>query len=429
MRGSIRNRSKGSWSIIIDVGKDPKTGKRRQQWHTIKGTKRDAQRALREMLTAVETGNYVKPSKLSLGEWLNQWLVSYVSIHTTPRTQESYRYIIKTHLLPALGSIPLDQLQPQHILTYYGRALSDGRADGKGGLSARSVLYHHRILSEALSHAVKMGYLVRNVAEAVEPPRPDRAIVSTLSRSDIDRFLDAARNTPYYVFYTTLLYTGLRRGELLALKWRNLDLNRRMLHVTESAYKLSNGEYVVKEPKTPHSRRAVALPSSLALLLKYYREQQTNAVSKLGIRLTEDGFVFTGSDGKPLDPNLVSHIFGRMIKNVGLPHIRLHDLRHTHATMMLEAGVHPKVVSERLGHASIGITLDIYSHVLPGLQEAAADKFDRMISEGNEIAKDNVSKPLATNEGVDSEPSEDRTRDHLIKSQMLASTVWGNVTL
>ncbi len=121
-------------------------------------------------------------------------------------------------------------------MSHYGSALSKGRVDGKGGLSARSVLYQHRILSEALSHAVKMGYAARNVAEAVEPPRPDRATVSTLSRSDIDRFLDTARNTPYYVFYSTLLYTGLRRGELLALKWRNLDLDRGMLHVTESAY-------------------------------------------------------------------------------------------------------------------------------------------------------------------------------------------------
>ncbi len=419
MKGHIKQRSKGSWTIVVDAGKDQETGKRRQQWHTIKGTKRDAQRALREMLTAVETGTYVKPSKLSLGEWLSQWLDSYVSMHTTPRTQESYRYIIKTHLLPALGSIPLNQLQPQHIMSHYGSALSKGRVDGKGGLSARSVLYQHRILSEALSHAVKMGHAARNVAEAVEPPRPDRATVSTLSRADIDRFLDSARNTPYYVFYSTLLYTGLRRGELLALKWRNLDLDRGMLHVVESAYKLGNGEYVVKEPKTPHSRRAVALPPSLTELLKYYREQQTDAMAKLGTSLTEDRFVFTGPDGEPLDPNLVSRGFGKMIKNAGLPHIRLHDLRHTHATMMLEAGIHPKVVSERLGHASVGITLDIYSHVLPGLQEAAADRFDRMISDGTEIDRGNVSKPLAKAEEVEREPCRSRTCDHLIKSLII----------
>jgi integrase len=419
MKGHIKQRTKGSWSIVIDAGKDPESGKRRQQWHTIRGTKRDAQRALREMLTAMETGTYVKPSNLSVGEWLSQWLESYVSISTTPRTQESYRYIIKAHLLPALGSMPLNQLQPQHLMNYYGRALSQGRIDGKGGLSARSVLYHHRILSEALDHAVKMGYVVRNVAEAVQPPRPDRATVSTLSRFNIERFLDAAQKTPYYVFYSTLLYTGLRRGELLALKWHNLDLDQGMLHVTESAYKLGNGDYIVKEPKTPHSRRAVALPPSLIELLRYYRDRQTGIMAKLGTSLIEDGFVFIKPDGEPLDPNLVSRNFGKLIKNAELPHIRLHDLRHTHATIMLEAGVHPKIVSERLGHANIGITLDIYSHVLPGLQEAAADKFDQMLGDGTKIDRGNVSKPLAKNKKLDSEPSGIRTQDHLIKSQML----------
>jgi integrase len=422
MKGYIKQRSKGSWTIVVEAGKDPETGKRKQRWHTIRGNKRDVQRALREMLTAVESGTYAKPSKLNLGEWLIQWLESYVAMHTTPRTQESYRYVIKTHLVPAMGSVPLYQLQPQHLLNYYGRALSQGRADGKGGLSARSVLYQHRILSEALSHAVKMGYLVRNVAESIKPPKPVRAAVSTLSPDDIERFLDAAKDTPYYVFFCTLLYTGLRRGELLALKWRNLDLDQGFIHVVESAYKLGNGEYVIKEPKTPHSRRAVALPQSLVALLKYYRDQQAATMKSLGAAIDEKGFVFTTFDGKPLDPSGVSRAFARMIKHAGIPHIRLHDLRHTHATIMLKAGVHPKIVSERLGHATVGITLDTYSHVLPGLQEAAADKFDKMIGNGMaRIDEGNVSKPLAEKEDLRSEPCRSRTCDHLIKSKGVAS--------
>ena len=302
-------------------------------------------------------------------------------MHTTVRTQESYSSMIRCHLLPSLGLIPLDQLRPQHLQKYYAHALSCGCVDKKGGLSARSVLYHHRILSEALSHAVKMGLVARNVAEVVDPPRPARVRMITLGPDDILRFLDAARETPYYVLFCTLLYTGLRRGELLALRWCNVDVDMATLYVVETAFKLSTGEYVIKEPKTPHSRRPVALSPSLALLLRKYRSDQELLWAQLGRELRDDEFVFARVDGKPLDPSMVTRTFAKMIRKADLPPIRLHDLRHTHATLMLKAGVHPKIVSERLGHANIGITLDTYSHVLPGLQEAAAERFDKMLED------------------------------------------------
>jgi integrase len=421
MKGHIRRRSKGSWTIVLDVGRDPETGKRRQQWHTIRGTKRDAERALREMLVALEKGTYVKPSRLTLGEWLMQWFNSYVIMHTTPRTQESYYSIMYHHLIPSLGEIPLAQLQPQHLQSYYAHAFAQGRLQNGGHLSERSVLYHHRILSEALSHAVKMGLVARNVAEVVDPPRPARPKMTTLAPDDIPKFLEAARETPYYVFYSTLLYTGLRRGEGLALRWRNVDLDMASLSVVETAYKLGNGEYVIKEPKTSHSRRTVALPPSLALLLHQYRLDREQLLIQLGRRLTADDFVFARIDGSPLDPNAVTRTFAKLISKLGLPHIRLHDLRHTHATLMLKAGVHPKVVSERLGHAGIGITLDTYSHVLPGLQEAAAERFDSMLEENAMDKSDgaDVSKMLAEKQELDSRPCRSRTCDTLIKSQVL----------
>ena len=160
MRGHIKQRSRGSWSVVIDVGKDPETGKRRQHWHTIKGAKRDAQKALNEMLVSLEKDVYIKPNKLTLGEWLSEWLNGYAAMNTTQRTQESYYSIVHCHLLPALGHHQLNQLRPNHLQAYYAKAMTDGRMDGKGGLSARSVLYHHRILSEALRHAVRMGIAV-----------------------------------------------------------------------------------------------------------------------------------------------------------------------------------------------------------------------------------------------------------------------------
>jgi len=423
MRGHIRKRSARSWTIVVDIGRDPVSGKRRQKWQTVQGTKRDAERTLRETLSALEKGIYIEPSCKTLSEWLNEWLQTYVTLHTTPRTQESYCSTIEKHLIPALGLIPLTQLKPQHLQDYYINALSNGRCDNKGGLSKRSVLYHHRILSEALSHAVKMGILVRNVAEVADPPRPSHVKMNPLTPWAVSRFLDAAKNSEYYVFFSTLLYTGVRRGELLGLRWRNLDLDFATLHVVETAYKLGDGTYVIKEPKTPHSRRVVNLPPSLSLLLRKYRQDKELIQKLFGHDLGEDDFVFAHPDGRLPDPSAISRAFSRVLDNAGLPHVRLHDLRHTHATLMLKAGVHPKIVSERLGHANINITLDTYSHVLPGLQEAAAERFDKMLEEKPQNEETDVSKMLADGEGLGSRPCRSRTCDTLIKSQGFAEPI------
>jgi len=427
MKGSIRQRSKGSWEIFYDMGADPVTGKRRQKSQTIKGTKRDAQRRLREVLLSIEQSSYVKPNKITLGEWLSQWLRDYVSMNTTDRTQESYSYIVEGHLIPSLGKVVLSDLQPQDIQRYYAEKLNKGRTDGKGGLSGRSVVYHHRILSKALDYAVKMGVVVRNVANLVEPPRVKKVTMNTLSTEEVTRFLEAAKETDYYVFFATLLYTGLRRGELLALRWRNLDLIKGNLTVVETAYKLGNGDYIIKEPKTAHSRRSVTLSTSLIELFRAYRIDQELLRIQLGVSLNADDFVFIRPDGSPLNPSAVSLAFRRITHKAGLKDIRIHDLRHTHATLMLQAGVNPKVVSERLGHASISITLDIYSHVLPGMQEAAAEKFDKLFeADVSENSDTNVSKMLAiapqNKNGRSENESErcgSRTHDALIKSQVL----------
>jgi integrase len=393
MKGHIYQRAKDSWTIVYDLPVDVVTGKRRQKSQTVKGTKRDGERVLREVLLSLERGSYVKPNKITLAELLRQWLRDYASMNTTDRTQESYASIVERHLIPGLGRISLIDLQAQNIQGYYAKKLLDGRADGKGGLSARSVVYHHRILSKALDYAVKMGLVVRNVARVVEPPRAARVTMQTLSLEEVGRFLDVARDTDYYVYFATLLYTGLRRGELLALRWRNLDLGSGKLSVVETAYRLGSGEYRIKEPKTPQSRRTVILPPSLVELFRVYRFDQELLRIQLGISLEADDFVFIRPDGNPMNPNAVTLAFRRIIKKAGLKEIRIHDLRHTHATLMLKAGIHPKVVSERLGHASIGITLDLYSHVLPGLQEAAAEKFDRIFEvDDKENSDGNVSK-------------------------------------
>lgn len=250
MKGHVYKRAEGTWTLVYDLPRDSSNGKRRQRSQTVKGTKRDAERVLREVVLSLEQGLYIRPNKLTVGELLRQWLRDYASMNTTDRTQESYTEIVEKHLIPALGRFWLSELQAQQVQSYYARKLSEGRMDGRGGLSARSVVYHHRILSHALDYAVKMGLVVRNVAKVVEPPRVSKVTMNTLSTEEVERFLTAAEETDYYVYFATLIYTGLRRGELLALRWRNLDLEKATLAVVETAYKLGNGDYIIKEPKT-----------------------------------------------------------------------------------------------------------------------------------------------------------------------------------
>ncbi len=385
MKGSLRQRSKGSWEICVDIGRNPATGKRLRQFETLRGTKKDAQKRLHELLHTLERGSYVKPTRLTVAQFLEEWLRDYVELNCSQRTEASYEMIIRRHLIPELGSIPLSQLEPRHLQAFYSRQREKGRVDGKGQLSPQTVRYCHSLLAEALGYAVKMGLLNRNVAQATEAPRADHKVMSTLAAEDVPRFLETAQETPYYTLFYLLLHTGLRRGEALALRWKNVDLGlaslgiSAYLSVTETAYKL-NGTCIIKEPKTSKSRRRIALSPSLALVLRQYRVEQEAQRALLGKPLTNEDFVFAHLDGTPLDPSTVSHTFNKVIRRAGLPHIRLHDLRHTHASLLLQVGTHPKIVQERLGHSSIRVTLDTYSHVMGGLQEATAQRFDDFLA-------------------------------------------------
>jgi integrase len=418
MRGHIKQRSKGSWSIVIDVGRDPQTGKRQQQWHTVRGTKKEAEAKLRVLLDSLEKGVYVKPNKMTVGEWLEEWLNNYATLNVSPRTLEGYKFLVRRHITPALGALELTKLESRHLQSYYAKSLAIGRLNGNGGLGNRSVQYQHRIISNALKHAVKMGVLSRNVAQTVDPPRLIRKPLSVLAPEDLARFLEAAKNTIYYPLLFTALYTGMRRGELLALRWRDIALAMATLSVVNSMYRL-NRQTMIKEPKSPHSRRMIALPPTLTLMLSNYKIEQARQREIVGKPLSDSDFVFAHIDGEPIDPDTVTQAFGNILQKAGLPHLRFHDLRHTHATLMLKAGVHPKIVSERLGHAKVSITLDIYSHILPGLQEAAAESFDKMLKPKVPDVED-VSKMLANGGGLNGGADGIRTHYLLTASQTLS---------
>ena len=240
MAGTIRKRGK-SWTIWWDEPREI-DGKRRQRNKSIKGTKREAEAELRKILTALDSGHYIKPTKMTVGDLLGQWLENYVDVNVRARTAEGYRMICEKHLVPALGQIQLNRLQPGQVQRYYATALKEGRKDGKGGLSARTVKHHHRVLSEALEFAIRSGKLGRNVCKQVTPPRTVNREMSTLDEKDIDRLLEAARGGPYYPLIHLATYTGMRRSELLGLRWKDTDLHLGSLSVIQTLHRLANQE-------------------------------------------------------------------------------------------------------------------------------------------------------------------------------------------
>jgi integrase len=348
----------------------------------MRGCKGDAERLLRQLLLSVDEGTYIKqPKQLTVANWLQRWLDNCVANNLSPKTVESYEHELCCYVIPSLGGIRLTELRPHHIQGFISKELSEGRKRGVGGLSPRTVQYHYRILSKALDDAMKMGLAAANPCKSVTPPRRTHYDIPTLGPDDLSRLLNAIRHSSYYLVYHTLLLTGLRRNELLALKWKDLDLELACIYVSHSLQRLRDGRIIIKQPKTPRSRRLVDLPPSLVALLRQHRlDQEANRIL-FGESLKEDDFVFGRSDGSPLYPSTVTDAFAKVAAQAGLPHLRLHDLRHIHATMMLKMGIHPRVVQERLGHSSIATTLDVYSHTVPGLQRMAAERLDSLLSQ------------------------------------------------
>lgn len=321
-----------------------------------------------------------------MAEHLQQWLKDYVQPNLSPRTAEGYEHICNHHFVPCLGNVRLNELKPEHLQRYYSEKLSNG-------LSAQTVRHHHTCLHKALQTALEWGLLARNPADAVRPPRAQGIEMQTYDEDDMVTFLKAARQTPYFALFHTALFTGMRRSEFLALRWCDLDLLLCRAYVTRTLHVLKGGRVVIRPPKSAKGKRMIDLTPENASVLREYREKQRLERAMLGKPLADDDLVFSDLEGKPLLPNTVTHAWIKLLRRTGLKPIRLHDARHSHASIMLKQGTHPKIVPERLGHSSIQITLDTYSHVAPGLQEAAAKRFDQAFAERyNEPEKEATEK-------------------------------------
>ncbi len=375
MRGHIQRRGKKSWRLKFDTGRDPKTGERITKYMTVRGTKTDAQRELTRVLREIDTGAFIEPSKITVAEFLEQYLASLAVRKLSPKTYDRYKEIVNINLIPALGHIRLAKLEPLHIETAWADALESGRLDGKGGLSPQTVVHFHRLLKQALKKAVKWKMLATNPADMVDAPKIEQSEIAVLTETELADLINAVEGTRLYMPVMLASTTGLRRGEVLGLRWKDIDLDRGTLKVVQMLGQVRSQLYF-KPPKTKAGRRTVALPAITIEALRQHKVRQSEERLKLGLGRDDSGLVFTRPDGQPVIPTSFSRTFFEFVRNKGLPPISFHGLRHTHLSYLMWEGVHPKVVSERAGHSSTAITMDTYSHTRPKMQEDAAKKMD-----------------------------------------------------
>jgi len=378
MKGHIRKRSKDSWTIVVDLGLKA-NGKRNQKWKSLKGTKKEAETLLARMLTELEDGVYIEPNKTTVTEYLTKWLAS-IDATLSAKTYERYEEIINKHFIPNIGHHKLNKLQPLHIETLYADMLRNGRIDGKGGLSKTTVEHHHRVLKKALSKAVKWQYLRRNPCDAVDPPKPEKKDIQTLTVEETQQFIGKAKSSTIYLPVLLAVTTGIRLGEVCGLRWMDIDLDNKRLSIRQVMCESRRYGVIIKEPKTKNSKRSITLPKTTVEALRQYKAEVSKLRLQLGIGLKKEDLIFEKTPGDRMTPTRVSSAYNWFIHKNKLKRVSFHALRHTHATHLLEGNIHPKIVSERLGHATIGITLDTYSHVLPNMQEEAANKIDELFN-------------------------------------------------
>lgn len=352
-----------SWSFTVDI--NPPAAPRRQLTRSGFATKAAAQRSLDELKGALRRDEFVEQSRKSLESYLKvDWLPAIRrSLRAT--TFSSYEDQLRTHVIPALGSIPLQGLEPNHLDGLYSRLLESGRVDRSGGLSPRTVRYLHTIIRKALKDAVRWGLVVRNVADLATPPRPRDTKAPEMvawTPKEVARFLESTRSEREHPLWVLALTTGMRRGEVVGLRWKDVDLEAGRLSV-KSALVSVRYQVIESQPKTEHGRRPISLDPLTVSALREGRVRELEERLLCGEGWIDNGLDFTRPDGSGLHPDRVSKLFDLAAARAGVPRIRLHDVRHTWATTALRAGVHPKIVSERLGHSSIQVTLDIYSHV------------------------------------------------------------------
>jgi len=370
VRGNITKRGKSSWRIKFDVGIDA-NGKRLTQYETVHGTRKAAEIALTKRLNELADGRYVAPTAETVETYARHWLEHIAPSGRSPMTVERYRSVITAHIIPGLGSIPLQKLDGKAIDKFYAHLRKDGRRYG-GGLSSVSLHNVHRMLAHLLVSAVKARVIARSPINDVQTKvTAKRKKVEVLDEADLACLLAHLKGHWLYMPTLVAAYTGLRRGEVLGLRWRDIDMAAGTLQVTQSV-EIIRGNLTIAEPKSDRSRRIVSLPTSLVRELTRHRKEQAAMRLQLGLGRDAADLVFTSAEGAMISPDVFSTMFGTKVRAAGVKHTKFHGLRHFHITHLLKSGVPVHVVSARAGHARASITLDAYAHLIGGEDAAAA---------------------------------------------------------
>jgi len=379
MKGSVTKTGDGRWRLVFDLGRDV-SGKRQQKVVRFRGNKKDAERKMRDLINEYQSEGYVEPSKVTVGVYLTEWL-GIVKDLVAPKTWQEYEVICRVHLIPNFGSQCLQKLQPMDIQSTYGQLLKDGRQDGKkGGLSPKTIRNHHGVLSKAYSDAVKWRKTSWNPTEAVELPKREETVPEALTKEELVILLSAAKDRALYPTYLMAATTGMRRGEILALRWSDIDMEAGSVQLTRSLEETREG-LRIKDLKTRGSKRNVKIPSVMISELAKVRAKQSEMILALNLDRNGEDMVFTNFDGTMRKPSLVSAEFSKLIKKLDITQTSFHGLRHSHISHLLADGQPVKTVSVRVGHANAAMTLNRYAHVMPDSQEQLADDY------GNELER------------------------------------------
>lgn len=392
---SIEKRGKNSWRLVVELGTDAH-GHRLKKSKTIKvedeallRTKKRLNDYLNEELTKfkieVEAGEYIAPEKMKFSSFVEEWETKYAVKHLEASTLNTYKRCLNKRILPVFGHLRLDQVKPIHVLNYIDSLEQEGsRLDGKQGkLSSGSVFMMYRILKNIFSRAVEWKMIKSNPVADVARPRVKYKESRVYSEEEVHKLFEVLQHEPYHwrMMITLALTTGMRRGELVGLEWKHVDLKNGIIDVQQNITTFKDGEPIIKQPKTKHSIRKIALPASVtAELNDYYLHCRKERMKMKTVwKRDEHFFVFFNEEGKPFYPETPYLHFRNLLLKHNLPYITFHSLRHTSATLLLNQGVHAKIISERLGHSNIGTTMNIYGHVLRSADQEAANKFDAIL--------------------------------------------------